>query len=55
MTCPPCNGDCNQGRACSAYPIRPKRLRDNWIALACVLAPWVAGWLLLHVLRGCVS
>lgn len=27
MTCPPCHGDCNQGRDCPANPPRPESKR----------------------------
>ena len=31
MTCPPCNGDCMQGRTCPAYqPPPPIEYRSNW-------------------------
>ena len=31
MTCPPCSGDCMQGRTCPAYqPPPPIEYRSNW-------------------------
>lgn len=42
--CPPCHGDCHQGRSCPAdAPAVAMTPRDAWLCLAIIAAPWVIG------------